>query len=227
MISGITRVRNEADIIADTLDYYAGICDAGIIVFDDGSTDDTPDICEAHEAVECVIRRAAEQRVIYTDQGDCRLRAAYRARGDWILCFDADEWIETDALDGTKDALAFRLFDFYMTPDGNEWIGPEYRDIVMLWRKASMVGIPVREPALLPDSRVGFGGWVRHYGKARGVERWEDKCRMYQQPGYPRAFQDKWAAREGKGLKSDMLSDFGNPLIRWGDREAKGFQLED
>lgn len=225
MISGVTRVRNEADIIQDTLDYYAGICDAGIVVFDDGSTDDTPDICEAHEAVEGVIRRKPDQRIIYTDQGDCRWRAAVRARGEWVLCFDADEWIETDALDPSVDALKFRLFDFYMTPDGNEWIGPEYRDIVMMWRKSSMIDIPVREPKLLSTSKIGFGGWVRHYGKARGLERWERKCKRYQQQGYPQDFRTKWASREGQGMKEDFLSDFGRPLIRWSERKSKGVRL--
>jgi len=230
LISGICRVRDEVDIIEETLDWYAEICDNGIVVFDDGSTDGTADVCEQHPAVDRVIGRQPWQRIIYTDQGDCRWEAAQRTRGDWIMCFDADERAElTEPIDyENDDAVFFRLFDSYMTPDGDsEWIGPEYRDIVMMWRRTAVDGIPAREPRLMPLSRQTFGGYCRHLGKARGVQRWERKCRLYQEEGYPASWHAKWKARMGKAIKHDYCSDFGLPLIKWGERFEKGVPLED
>ena len=52
---GMTRVRNESEIIKNTLDYYAGTCTGGIYVYDDFSSDDTVEICRGHPAVRTVI----------------------------------------------------------------------------------------------------------------------------------------------------------------------------
>ena len=43
---GLTRVRNESDIIQFTLDHMSTFCEK-IIVYDDCSTDDTVAICNA------------------------------------------------------------------------------------------------------------------------------------------------------------------------------------
>ena len=50
MIAGITKVRNEAHIIQQTLDNWSQYCDQ-IFVYDDASDDGTPDICNEHPAV--------------------------------------------------------------------------------------------------------------------------------------------------------------------------------
>jgi hypothetical protein len=49
-----TRVRNEERIIQDTLDHVATFA-GGIVVYDDCSTDSTPEIARAHPAVLAVI----------------------------------------------------------------------------------------------------------------------------------------------------------------------------
>ena len=55
MIKGICKARNESHIIQDTLTNWATICDGGIHVYDDCSTDSTPDICRHHPAVREVV----------------------------------------------------------------------------------------------------------------------------------------------------------------------------
>ena len=44
------RVRNEADILRDTLDHMAAFCDGGIWVYDDLSEDGSAEIGEANPA---------------------------------------------------------------------------------------------------------------------------------------------------------------------------------
>ncbi len=65
----MTRIRNEALILPDTLDYLATQVDA-IVAYDDASTDDTVDILRKHPKVALIVanqswetgRRCAEAR---------------------------------------------------------------------------------------------------------------------------------------------------------------------
>ncbi|WP_231957713.1 glycosyltransferase family 2 protein [Paraburkholderia tropica] len=73
---------NEAHDIRDCLESVRGLA-LETIVFDSGSTDGTPDIC-----------RALGARVFETDwpgDGPQKNRALAEARGDWVICLDADE----------------------------------------------------------------------------------------------------------------------------------------
>lgn len=217
------RVRNEEDIIEDSLDHMAEVCSRGIVVWDDLSTDRTADICRSHPSVIQVMSRG---RRIYHDQGERRKQCAMSTSSEWILCMDADERLVDmpvlwdDVVD--TSAFFFRFFDFYITEDDvdahwseRQWIGPEYRDITVLWRRKVWLGqIPVREPLLKVEPV--YAGDVKHYGKARTVARWEAKCDLYTTPGYPLAFREKWAARRGQAIHT--VSDFGNPLIPWDER---------
>lgn len=223
----MTRVRNEADIITSTLDYYADLCPEGIYVYDDGSTDDTPEICADHPAVRLVTGRSPSSRVIYADQGMNRWETVRGIQSPWILCFDADERVEIDENLPDAQAYTFRLHDFYITAqdEDSHWLdrefcGPEYRDIIMLWQAKLASGFVCREPRLPNGIEVASGGWCRHYGKAISVERFEAKCRQYQNPGFPGGYAEKWAARAGKAVHSE--SDYGEPLIRWDERREKG-----
>lgn len=253
-IAGVTRVRNEEHILPDTLEHYSKICNFGIYVLDEASTDSTPEICIASPDV----RHLIEVPTFETDPGPRRAfegwgrqqpaDVAIEHGAEWILCFDADERIEFDfeSFDyDSWDAVSFRLFDFYITPsdvhpraddgpwrwvsypwDMRQWIGPEYRDIPMLFRVGD--GYPTfhdRIPEMQPSCRThvaGYDGCVRHYGKAISIAEWEATCdyyAMYQ----PEPFKSKWAARRGHAIH--YLSDFGQPLCRWEDREEFGVPL--
>ena len=50
LLVAMTRIRNEALILPDTLDYLSGIADT-IIAYDDASTDRTPEVVQADPRV--------------------------------------------------------------------------------------------------------------------------------------------------------------------------------
>jgi glycosyltransferase involved in cell wall biosynthesis len=102
-------------------------CNAGIFVYDDASTDDTPEICEAHPSVKHVIRRphwdssrAGRQQAEGAYRFEVFGHAMRAVCPDWVYCFDADERPELD-LTGVDfkglSGIRLRLFDFYITPD--------------------------------------------------------------------------------------------------------------
>ena len=261
-IAGVTRVRNEEHILLDTLDYYSKICTHGISALDEASTDATPEILIASPDVRHMIevpvfetdpgkRRAFEG---WGRQQPCD--AAIESGAEWILYFDADERIEFDFASfdyASWDAVSFRLFDFYITAediDGwdntagphpwvtypwrhREWIGPEYRDIPMLFRVSRpdpegehrYPKFHDRVPEMQPSCRTfvaGYDGCVRHYGKAISIAEWEATCDYYARY-QPEPFRSKWEARRGHAIH--YLSDFGRPLCRWEDREKYGIPL--
>ena len=89
------RVKNEARWIKRVIEAITPLCDAGIFVLDDGSTDNTWDIANAAGAT------------IYT-RGDCPGKGLDESRDknwlmaqivsvsnpDWILCIDGDEELQ-------------------------------------------------------------------------------------------------------------------------------------
>lgn len=164
--------------------------------------------------------------------------------GDWFLYFDADERIEYDfsrltAYDERVACVYMKLFDFYITPEDmarpyagdlvslRKWCGPEYRPIMFLfkhapnrrwrWRRSRMPDI---------DHAIEFAvmdGYVRHYGKCISISHWEDTCDFYTANAPHLA--EKWRARKGKAVHT--ISDFGNPLITWEQREVLGVNVSE
>ncbi len=233
MIAGITKVRNEEHLIQDTLDHFAETCDA-IYVYDDYSTDATPDICEDHPAVSRVIRGlsldADRPRAEFRNR-QFALAAAQRDDPEWILCFDADERIEMP--DGWQDydAVRMKLFDFYITEEDvdltykdRKWMGPEYREILMMYRNLVSTKFQYRdqrEMRLRGNQKILKAGYVKHYGKAISVDEWEKTCDYYAE--WPEPYATKWKNRRGKAVHS--ISDFGRPLIRWDEKDIYGARL--
>ena len=93
--------RNAADVLPDFLDHLRGHVD-GVILLDDGSTDDGYKICEAHPTVtglitdKQVVEHAPHARE--TENRELLLREAYKRGADWVLCMDADERVEKNML---------------------------------------------------------------------------------------------------------------------------------
>ena len=86
-LSVIIVAMNEAHDIAGCLESVQGWADE-IIVFDSGSTDGTQDICRRYAV-----------RLFETDwpgDGPQKNRALDQARGDWVLCLDADERVSPE-----------------------------------------------------------------------------------------------------------------------------------
>jgi hypothetical protein len=225
VITGITRVRNESLILADTLRHYLGVCDR-IFVYDDDSTDATPEVAASFDRV-TLIRGDAWRTDRTAEETRHRALLLDRVQTEWVLCFDADERLEGPLPDLSADGYRFQLFDGYMTPECSEpytggplaelprmW-GPERRDILMLFRKSKSVyrGRDKREPNT--DGRIALAQTrVRHYGKCLSVEHWEETCDYYAQH-FPEPYRSKWRARKGKAIHT--LSDFGAPLKAWGE----------
>jgi hypothetical protein len=238
---GMTRIRNEALILPDTLDYLGKHVDA-IIAYDDASTDKTVDMLRKHPKVALVIANQAWEQDI-----KARKLAEGRHRGllleiaraelgyEWMLCFDPDERVTGDlrgALQGLQgdscDGIRVQLFDAYMTPDDCEpyrsdrelldfrrYFGPEQRDILMLWRNRPEIHFAehhAREPGGLKSVRTDL--YCQHYGKSLSVEHWEETCDYYIKHFPFDTYGRKWTERKGKGIHTE--SDFQRPLYEWG-----------
>ena len=237
----MTRVRNEALILPDTLDYLSAHVDA-IIAYDDASTDETVALLRAHPKVALIVANQSWERDI-----NARKRAEGRHRGllldmarahmphDWMFCFDPDERVSGDmraylgGLGADVDALRVRLFDAYMTPEDNDpytpdrtlmdfrrFYGPEQRDILMFWRNRETIGFAEgdgRTPRGMTSVETDL--YCQHYGKSLSVDHWEETCDYYIQHFPYETYGAKWEARKGKAIHTE--SDFGNPLHEWGD----------
>jgi glycosyltransferase involved in cell wall biosynthesis len=226
---GITRVRNEALIIEDTINHFLGYCDA-IILYDDYSTDDTVDIArETGKDRIHIIRGNRWRPDRHSENTRHRKLVHHHAQAvgaEWCLCFDADERLVGDLPPLEGSGYLFRLFDGYLTEERRElyypgedladlprmW-GPEYRDILMLFRTdaATWPRRGLREP-VLQGERNRCNVFVKHYGKCMSVEHWEETCEYYMS-GFPPSFKNKWQARKGKAIHT--MSDFGRPLFTW------------
>jgi len=242
LLVGLTRMRNEALLLPDTLDYLAKHVDA-IVAYDDASTDETVDILRAHPSVALIVVNGAWEEDIAA-----RRLAEGRHRGmlleiaraqlphDWMFCFDPDERVTGDVrgfLAGLRaedgDAVRVQLFDAYMTPDDHapfgpdselldfrRYYGPEQRDILMLWRNRPEIFFAeqhAREPG--GTERVKTDLYCQHYGKSLSVEHWEETCDYYIRHFPYDTYGKKWSERKGQGIHTQ--SDFNRPLYEWGD----------
>jgi hypothetical protein len=236
---GITRVRNEALILRDALDYVGKQVDA-IVAYDDASTDRTLEILAEHPKVALIVanrswetdveaRRLAEGR----HRGLLLQTAREQLQFDWMFCFDPDERVTGDLRGYTErlhssdhDGVRIQLFDAYMTPDDQapyqadrelldfrRFYGPERRDILMLWRNRLEIIFAKREPDGLQRVRTAL--YCQHYGKSLSVEHWEETCDYYIRHFPFDTYGRKWLERKGRAIHTE--SDFMRPLYEWGD----------
>lgn len=233
----ITRVRNEELIIEDTIKHVLKTFDK-IVALDDYSTDNTREILKTFHEVDIltgtgkwetdpVVRQALEGHHRQAPY----LHAVKYYKPDWIYCFDADEFATFENVQWDNPSIGgykLRLFDYYITESDRELsytsrtkLGPEYRDIPMLFRPNSRLRFNTRVPGGIQNLAQEIGGYVKHYGKAISEQQWEDTCDYYINylwepiPGGT-TIADKWRARKGKAIHTE--SDFGRPFIEWQDR---------
>lgn len=236
MLTGITRVRNESLILEDTLRHVLQRVD-NVILYDDCSADQTVEIAASFDRVEVIAgdEWRADRPAEETRHRAILLDKAAAAGAEWCLCFDADERYVGAFPDLALDAYRFRLFDAYMTPDCSapysggplehlgRLYGPEYRDIIMLFRvsAAKYHGRDRREPRIA--GRLDLAPvTVKHFGKSLSVEQWEETCDYYA-THWPEPYRSKWAQRRGKAVHT--LSDFGRPLYAFDEVAAHGVPL--
>lgn len=248
-IIGISRVRNESLIIADTVRHMERFCD-GLLFLDDVSTDDTvAQIEAAGSKVLAIIKGTAwdPNRIAEETRHRKLLFALAREfEPTWIFYFDADERFEGDVRaflgseEGSRaDGVRIPLFDAYLTSDHqspyrpgerledlDRMYGPERRDILMLWRNSPKFfyeGLDQREPVCAPDARVITGPiHCKHFGKGISIEQWEETCDYYAKH-FPEPYASKWTARKGKALHAQ--SDFGTPLYEWPEVKERALKI--
>ncbi len=230
MITGLMRVRNEELILEDSLRHFLSYVPS-LVVYDDASTDRTVEILHSFPNV-TVIQGYEHQP---KNESAHRELARRRIKTPYTLVFDADERLVGPLPTPTADGYRFRLYDAYMTPDMQRpytaglladlprMYGPEYRDIMMLWRtdRFSYVGALQREPwsplACVEQSTVE----VKHFGKALSTDHWEQNCTYYST--WPEPYASKWKARMGKAIHT--RSDWDGELYSWDDVRKQGIKL--
>jgi len=238
----MTRMRNEALILPDTLDYLAGQVDA-IVAYDDASTDETVEILRSHPKVALIVANQSwEADVVARKAAEARHRgllldmARRQLPHDWMFCFDPDERVTGDMRgfvaglgEAECDAVRVKLFDAYMTPedhapytadqtllDFRRFYGPEQRDILMLWRNRPEIGFAEgdgRTPRCMTCVKTDLT--CQHYGKSLSVAHWEETCDYYIRHFPFETYGKKWEARKGQGIHTE--SDFKRPLYAWGE----------
>jgi len=234
-VIGLTRIRNEEDIIENTLDHVSNFVDE-IHIYDDCSTDSTITKCLKFPKVKRILQARTwetnphKRQILEGTQRQAIYDEAINKKPDWIYYFDADEYADLDNIDlsdPSYDAYSMRLFDFYITTYDVEksykerkFMGPEFRDILTLFRPKPDLHFYSRVPYAM-FKNVGKKGYIKHYGKAISIEQWEQTCDYYinflyeKQPGNS-TISEKWKKRKGKAIHSK--SDFNRELIKWEDR---------
>jgi hypothetical protein len=244
-IIGLCKMRNESDILIDTLNNWSNICTGGFYIYDDVSTDNSVELARSHPNVKDVIVGSHwdpdREKAEWFNRQCILMRAQQDADEDtWFVYFDMDEHLynfEQYELFNSPHikAIACRLYDFYITPEDvdksykeREFVGPEYRTIIFFFKNSPDLRyhLPDQRIVTLPQDvgSIPIHGDIKHYGKGYSIQQWENTCDYYIR-FWPK-YSDKWRKRKGKAVKEDMLSDFGNKLILWKDRD-KGFTLED
>jgi len=93
LIVGMLRVRNEGRYLSQALASASQLVDA-FVVLDDGSTDNTPEICKNHPKIKKYYRQE-EQRSNEVQDNNYLLKLALALNPDWIILLDSDEVIES------------------------------------------------------------------------------------------------------------------------------------
>lgn len=104
LISIIIPVYNVQDYLRDCLDSIVSqrIHDHEVILVDDGSTDDSPFICDGYA------ENHPQIKAIHMDNGgvsSARNIGLDNAQGEWIWFVDADDWINKDSLSILNKAI--------------------------------------------------------------------------------------------------------------------------
>ena len=101
---GILRIKDEARWIEKVIRSIQPVCDQ-ILVFDDHSTDGTPELCEA---LGCVVFRSAFEGIDEGRDKDFLLEQVWAAGaevGDYCLMVDGDESLHQDDIPALGDAI--------------------------------------------------------------------------------------------------------------------------
>ncbi|MHC1745270.1 MAG: glycosyltransferase [Syntrophobacteraceae bacterium] len=97
------RIKNEGRWLKEVLDDIARIAQ-GIVILDDGSDDDTPEICKGHSSVVDYVWQS-EPTINEVRDKNRLLKMALRHHPEWVLCVDGDELFEVSGPERILDAI--------------------------------------------------------------------------------------------------------------------------
>jgi hypothetical protein len=179
-IHGLSLVKNEGDIIAQSLTAAATWADS-IYVYDNGSVDGTWEIVQSLAAAHPQIIPYKREAKPYSQALRKDLFEVYRERGaagDWWCMLDADEFFIDDprsflaAIPEPFDEVWSASFEYYFTDLDAERYAQDpssYHDDIPVERKCRYYLNNWSEPRFFRDSRrlVWFeGGWPDRLGPA-------------------------------------------------------------
>jgi Glycosyl transferase family 2/Methyltransferase domain len=137
-IAGMLRVKNEARWIKRVIESIKPLCDAGVWVLDDASTDETIPIMRRIGGVRIFERADLPATTLdeARDKNWLMKRIVADASPDWILCIDGDEELEAGGVEKIREALrdtdkwSFSLKIPYLWNSPDTWrVDGIYRDI--------------------------------------------------------------------------------------------------
>ena len=95
-VAGIMRVKNESRWIKRSIESIAPLCNAGILVLDDHSTDDTPDVARASGAK---VWASTFEGLDEVRDKNFLMASAHLYAADWVIMIDGDEAMEPGKVD--------------------------------------------------------------------------------------------------------------------------------
>lgn len=126
-IAGMLRVKNESRWIKRVIESLMPLCDAGVFVMDDGSTDETRELCRQSGAEALPSPFQGELLNEARDKNWLMERILNRANPDWILCIDGDEELVSCDIPLIRKACESAAFDcytlqvLYLWDSPNQW----------------------------------------------------------------------------------------------------------
>ncbi|HEX2683461.1 MAG TPA: glycosyltransferase family 2 protein [Ferruginibacter sp.] len=205
-ISVVIITKNEAHIIANTLQSVQAVTD-DIVIVDSGSTDDTVAISKSYHAN--VIETG------WSGYGINKNKGIAAAKYDWILSLDADEAIDSElqqtlsklALTNEEEVFDIRFKNFFC----NKWIrygewGFDWHIRLFNRKKVTWNNVAVHENLVFPEKVMvtKLKGNILHY-TVRDRQEYDAKT-----DHYARMNAKKYAAA---GKKNNFLRQYFSPVF--------------
>lgn len=225
-LSVVIACKNEAAVIGETIQSFAGLTD-DILIYDNGSTDGTQNI------VRSIGIKLAEGS--WEGFGKTKNKANALAKYDWILSLDADEAIDDEL---KKNLLALRLGDEktvytirFKNYLGNKWLrfgewGDDKHIRLFNRRKVNWNDAAVHESLVFPPDvkKEMLQGFVLHKTASSAIE-YKAKMKNYAVLNAEKYFRQGKNAGLLKIVFSPVFSFIMNYFFKFGFLDGiAGFQ---
>ena len=217
MLSVVIVCKDEAKVIGETIKSFSGLTD-DILIYDNGSTDDTKDIV-----------RQSNARLVdgsWEGFGKTKNKANALAKYDWILSLDADEAIDEELKENLLQldlAEEKKIFEFkFKNFLGDKWLrygewGGDKHIRLFNRMKIKWNDADVHESLLLPNDvkLISVPGYVLHKTAANFSE-YENKIENYAALNAEKYFKQQKRAGSSKMFFSAAFSFIKNYFFKLG-----------